>query len=484
MSSNVAEFTFSDLFAGVGGFHAALHAAGGSWVFASEIDEHARRVYDYNWLRPLRRAGVQPPEGVSQFKVSGDITLLTAPTVKVPHADVLAGGFPCQPFSKSGKQLGMEETRGTLFWNIAQILKDEDARPSVVLLENVRNLVGPRHRDTTFKTIIRTLRELGYRTSSEPAIFSPHLLHPELGGRPQARERVFILAHYVGREAAENPENFDDPVVTPRTRVRDWDKSGWDLATDLPLDRDVDPKYELESSERKWIQAWDALLRDVAARLEPGERLPGFPIWADEFRTLDEAEDAIAAADHRGEPLPRWKQDFLRKNAIFYMKHRQVLDRHKMVIDGFPASRRKFEWQAGDYVPLDDTILHFRPSGIRCKRPDYTPALVAMTQTTILGTRRRLTPQETARLQGLPDSFKFKQSDDDAWADAVQQQDGPSYKQMGNGVNVGVAFFVFCRYVLQHADEIPAHVVDAVRMASDDGQRGSDDALKARSRDR
>ena len=171
MSSNTA-FTFSDLFAGIGGFHAALHAAGGEWRFASEIDQDAARVYDHNWLRPMREAGVTLP-GDLPIAVSGDIVPLTDPTVQVPKTDVLAAGFPCQPFSKSGFQRGMDETRGTLFWNIAKILEDPERRPSVVLLENVRNLAGPRHRDTTFKTIVRTLRELGYRTASQPAVFSP-----------------------------------------------------------------------------------------------------------------------------------------------------------------------------------------------------------------------------------------------------------------------------------------------------------------------
>ena len=147
----------------------------------------------------------------------------------MPRADVLSGGFPCQPFSKSGKQLGMEETRGTLFWNIAQILKDEERRPSVVLLENVRNLAGPRHRETTFKTIVRTLRQLGYRTASDPAVYSPHLLPPALGGRPQVRERVFILAHYVGREIAEHESSFDEPIVTPKTALGGWKKTDWDF---------------------------------------------------------------------------------------------------------------------------------------------------------------------------------------------------------------------------------------------------------------
>src|SRR4051794_41266644 len=101
MSSTPDSFTFSDLFAGVGGFHAALHAAGGQWVFASEIDAHAARVYDYNWLRPLREAGAVAPDGAEKFEVSGDIVPLTEPVVRVPRSDVLAAGFPCQPFSKS-----------------------------------------------------------------------------------------------------------------------------------------------------------------------------------------------------------------------------------------------------------------------------------------------------------------------------------------------------------------------------------------------
>ncbi|SER61240.1 DNA (cytosine-5)-methyltransferase 1 [Pedococcus cremeus] len=483
MGSTSSGFTFSDLFAGVGGFHAALHAAGGQWVFASEIDRDAAGVYDYNWLRPLRKMGAAPPAGVSKFRVSGDIVPLTEPKVQVPHADVLAAGFPCQPFSKSGKQLGMEETRGTLFWNIAQILQDEERRPSVVLLENVRNLAGPRHTET-LATIVRTLRQLGYRTASKPAVLSPHLLPPELGGRPQARERVFILAHHVGRETAEDAANYDDPIVTTRTSFGDWNKKKWSLEEHLPLEKAADSRYELESTERKWIDTWNSLLTDVAMRLDPGERLPGFPIWADAFRTVQAAADIIEAAELRGEPLPAWKADFLIKNARFYERHAEVIDRYQMTIDSFPASRRKFEWQAGPHVALEESILHFRPSGIRAKRPDYVPALVAITQTSVLGTRRRLTPRETARLQGLPDWFEFRQSDEEHTNGWVQQKDAASYKQMGNGVNVGVVFFLFCRYVLEHSEEIPQHIVDAVRTASEDGRRGPDSVLTQLSRDR
>lgn len=471
--SSKSRFTFSDLFAGIGGFHAALHAAGGEWVFASEIDPDARAVYDWNWLRPVRERA-RTAKQAARFQVSGDIVPLTDPEVTVPHADVLAAGFPCQPFSKSGFQRGIAETRGTLFWNIARILQDERTRPSVVLLENVRNLAGPRHRDTTFRTIVTTLRQLGYRTADQPAVFSPHLLPRELGGRPQVRERVFILAHYIGIDAAHDLDNFDEPIVSPKTLDLDWSKQRWDLASDLPLqpDTEVDVKYNLESAELKMIDTWDALLTEVAERLEPAERLPGFPIWYDDFRSVSEAEDMILAAELREEPYPSWKRDFIRKNAVFYEQHHVVIKKYAPLLDSFPPSRRKFEWQAGPHRPLSETVMHFRPSGIRCKRPDYVPALVAITQTSILGDRRRLTPRETARLQGLPDWFEFTQTDATGRG-PVRQRDAASYKQMGNGVNVGAAYYVFRKYVQAHADEIrrtgPSgrRVVDAVMTAPD-----------------
>src|SRR5665811_1232804 len=98
-------------------------------------------------------------------------------------------------------------------WNILRVL--ETRRPTVVLLENVRNLAGPRHAHE-WDVIVRSLRELGYRVSSTPAVFSPHLLPPELGGRPQIRERVLILGTYVGKRKAEQDVA---PIVRNRAPV-------------------------------------------------------------------------------------------------------------------------------------------------------------------------------------------------------------------------------------------------------------------------
>src|SRR6478735_6448841 len=175
-----AAFRFVDLFAGVGGFHAALKAYGGQCVYAVEIDRQAARVYEKNWGHPAL--------GDITLDADADLEIMNVP----PH-DVLCAGFPCQPFSKSGAQRGMDEARGTLFFNIASIIKAH--HPAIVLLENVRNLIGPRH-EHEWDVIIRTLREEGYNVSARPAIFSPHLLPAHLGGTPQVRERVFITATY------------------------------------------------------------------------------------------------------------------------------------------------------------------------------------------------------------------------------------------------------------------------------------------------
>ena len=106
-------FTFADLFAGIGGFHAALSPLGGECVFVSEWDKYAAETYTAHWLQD------------SDVEVSGDIRTLTeGVVVAVPKHDVLTGGFPCQPFSYAGKQQGFVDTRGTLFFEIERLLKE------------------------------------------------------------------------------------------------------------------------------------------------------------------------------------------------------------------------------------------------------------------------------------------------------------------------------------------------------------------------
>ena len=409
-------FTFVDLFAGIGGFHAALSAMGGRCVYAVEVDKAAAQIYKNNWgLDPL-----------------GDITEDVSDTqVLVPRHDVLVAGFPCQPFSKSGAQRGMDETRGTLYWRILRIVQKR--KPSLIILENVRNLAGPRHTHE-WKIIVETLRDEGYLVSDSPGIYSPHLLPPRHGGRPQVRERVFIVA-------IRNPKRYkvDQQLLAPVVDNRPlsgWDPMTWDLEKHLLLsDPDKSEGSMLTKSEMHWINAWDEFVMGMY-EIRDGRRLPGFPLWGDNWVLTNRLRIP------RG--TPTWKVDYLRKNAEFYTEHQNFIDtwvnRWDFYSEKFPPSRRKLEWQAQDTPRLWDTVMHFRPSGIRAKRATYLPALVAITQTSIIGPRkRRLSVREAARLQGLPDWFEFG-----------NQPDSTSYRQLGNGVSVGVVWHVIKQTVKQY----------------------------------
>ena len=413
-------FKFIDLFAGIGGFHAALGALGGECVYASEWDADAARIYERNW----------------NLKPDGDITLAANDDVmEVPSHDVLVGGFPCQPFSKSGKQKGMEETRGTLFWNIAKII--ETHKPSLVLLENVQNIVGPRHIHE-WAVIIKTLRDLGYRVSEDPMVVSPHLIRPEFGGRPQVRNRVFIAATLIPKGIPNFKANVSIPDLT--AVMKDWDPQSWNLEKHLPLEKlrtqSSRNPVALSEAETRWIEAWNEFVLIMRDKRK-GEKLPGFPIWADAWVDLKSLK--IPAG------TPEWKQNFLEKNSKFYTENKTALNRWLKKwnnLEDFPPSRRKFEWQAQDAISLWETIMHFRPSGIRAKKATYVPALVAITQTSIVGKhKRRITTREGARLQGLPD-----------WYDFVDQADSQTYKQLGNGVNVGAVYNVIKAQVLRDMD--------------------------------
>ena len=419
-AKNNPAFTFVDLFAGIGGFHAALATLGGECVYASEWDADAASIYELNW-------GIKP---------AGDITLEANDEVmKVPAHDVLVGGFPCQPFSKSGKQKGMEETRGTLFWNIAKII--EIRKPSIVLLENVRNLTGPRHTHE-WEVIIKTLRDLGYRVSEDPMILSPSTIHPNYGGRPQSRERVFISATRIPEGIVNDKKNVPVPNLEPAKK--DWNPQKWNLAKHLPLEKLTTKaskeKVALNPIETNWIQAWDEFVILLNAN-NIGKPFPAFPIWTDDWALPQKLQIPMGTPD--------WKSDILVKNSELYANNKKILDTWLKKWNGlseFPPSRRKLEWQAQDTPNLWSTIMHFRPSGIRAKKPTYVPALVAITQTSIIGSlKRRITIREGARLQGLPDWFTFG-----------DQKDSKTYKQLGNGVNIGAVYNVIRAQVERDKD--------------------------------
>lgn len=161
------EFSFIDLFAGIGGFRIPMQDEGGKCVFSSEFNLAAQEVYNANY-------GEYP---------YGDITKI--PVDIIPKHDILTAGFPCQPFSISGKMKGFEDTRGTLIYNVFKIIDAKN--PKVVFLENVKHLI---HHDggRTLNTILRGLEDLGYKTSYS-------VLNASDFGVPQNRERLIIIAH-------------------------------------------------------------------------------------------------------------------------------------------------------------------------------------------------------------------------------------------------------------------------------------------------
>jgi len=219
-----AQFTFIDLFAGIGGMRLAFENAGGHCVYSNEWDKYSQQTYFANF-------GEQP---------DGDITKVDADTI--PNHDIMVAGFPCQPFSIAGiskkKSLGRatgfeDKTQGTLFFDVCRILKAK--RPKAFMLENVKNLRS-HDRGRTFRVIRESLEELNYQ-----------VFDAILDGQnfvPQHRERILIIGF--DRERYGNDIDFDFNItpVMPKPVMRDI------------LDSEVDPKYTLSDKLWSYLQGY------------------------------------------------------------------------------------------------------------------------------------------------------------------------------------------------------------------------------------
>lgn len=159
------DYKFIDLFAGLGGFRIALESLGAKCVYSNEWDPHAQKVYADNF-------GHIP---------EGDITKVDEK--KIPNHDILCAGFPCQAFSISGKQRGFEDSRGTLFFDVARIVKEK--KPKIVFMENVKNF-ATHDGGKTLSVVKSTMEELGYT-------FYQKVLNSVTYGMPQKRERIYMV---------------------------------------------------------------------------------------------------------------------------------------------------------------------------------------------------------------------------------------------------------------------------------------------------
>lgn len=185
---STADYTMIDLFAGIGGTRLGFQLTGRTKsIFSSEIDKFAIKTYKANY-------GDIP---------KGDITAINE--TDIPDHDILVGGFPCQAFSQAGKKLGFEDTRGTLFFEIARIIKAK--RPKAFLLENVKNLKG-HDKGRTFKVIESTLKDMDYEVYN--ALFKAKDF-----GVPQNRERIYIVGF--DKKQIKNYADFEfpTPLLTP-----------------------------------------------------------------------------------------------------------------------------------------------------------------------------------------------------------------------------------------------------------------------------
>ncbi|HMO75467.1 MAG TPA: DNA (cytosine-5-)-methyltransferase [Sphingopyxis sp.] len=383
---------FVDLFAGLGGFHVALERLGHQCVFAAEIDSDLQKLYECNFA----------------FRPAGDIREIRLHDI--PAHDLLCAGFPCQPFSKAGRQAGLScEKNGDL----ARIVIDRirKARPPFIMLENVPNFL--RHDGgRTWRWFSQELRHAGY--SLDTQIVSPHD-----HGIPQLRDRLFIVG------ARDGLDHFSWPEPCRRlTDVREVLDDDATARVDLAL-----PPHILEA-----LETWGEFVRAYPV----DRRKPWFPIWAAEFganypfaTTAPLAVPVATLKSFRGtlgvpisgrskaevaaklppyarteRAIPEWKARFLQLNRDLYEHNRSWIDPWLPRLQPLGPSLQKFEWNFGHERSIWNSVIQLRGSGIRARATNAAPALVAATssQTPIIGWERRyMSVRERARLQDLGD---------------------------------------------------------------------------------
>ena len=380
-SKTEPKFTFVDLFCGIGGFHVAMSQLGGQCLFASDIDKNCQRIYQINH-------NLTPVGDIQQYP-------------NVPQHDILCAGFPCQPFSNGGKKQAFADKRGLLFDNIVNILRTN--RTPFAILENVKHIRKVSN-GAVYKYIYQQLSNIGYK------VFDLGLSPTDLK-IPQNRERVIFVVIRQDLYTDQYHQLFMTRLSENKTL---YSRRNQDMVI---YEKSPSPIYNITPEISTVLRAWDQLIQIFS---QVGDIIS--PIIPEYFTQQPSADNSD------------WKNSYIDKNRTFYQKYQTLIDPWHQTNKNILTKKAvygKLEWQTGG-IHSQDTIykyfIQIRQSGIRVKKTDCFPALVAIVQTPIIASQQRyLTPRECARLQSLPDNFSFG-----------DQCDKLTYKQLGNGVNVDI----------------------------------------------
>lgn len=403
---------FIDLFSGLGGFHTGFTKNGHECVFASEIDESLRELYQKNY-------GIKP---------NGDITKVNEKDI--PSHDVICAGFPCQPFSLAGQKKGTDcPTSGKLIDDVIRIARHH--KPKFVVLENVPNILTIAE-GTFWEYIITSFEKIGYTINYR-------VISPIEVGIPQNRKRIFVVANRkdIPIDDCIWPEATNDNV-----KLYDF------------LDNSKEHKA-LEPRKLNQIHIWQNLLQNCSM-----PQRGSFSIMAPEFgatypqnfssltiaemkkykgaygqslrdcRTWEDIMSKMPSYTQKGRKVADWiapsfniSRDIFSENKSFINKWIETLDKEN-------NSWQILEWRGKlAHYDLFEHILQFRASGIRVLKPEIAPSLIAMTPTQIPiipKEERYLSKHEAAKLQFLHE------------LEYIPNNTTKAFKAFGNAVNAKI----------------------------------------------
>lgn len=303
----MSNYNFIDLFSGIGGFRLALEKNGGECVFSSDIDKYARETYKENF-------GEEP---------FGDITKIKSE--QIPKHDILCAGFPCQPFSLAGKRLGFEDARGTLFFEVARIIKDK--RPKMFILENVAGITN-HDGGNTLKVISDILEELNYKVAWK-------VMNAKDYGVPQNRNRWYCVGYDI--------ESFKD--VDPNLSFPE--KEQLSIYLDDLLDKEDQKDYEISNIAKKNVEKH--LQSFVDSVRFNGEHV----IIANNIRP-----SKVSFSSNGISPCLTAKMGTGGNNVpVIYNRNRKLTERECLRIMGFPESYKIKKNYSQSYKQIGNSVV-------------------------------------------------------------------------------------------------------------------------------